>query len=133
MNCPPDRKAWRETAEGSMPLLVPLVALEHMRKRFPEIWMEELPAGIPLLGRALTLADSEAMKAGIAVDDWKLPVFRKRLTAAGYKYEDGGALTSGVTLLTVKTNNMFALKKVLEECQAECAEMKKGTANEDGS
>ena len=60
------------------------------------------------------------MRAGIAVDNWKLPVFRKRLSAAGYEYEDGGALTADATLLTVETDNMFALKKVLEECQAEC-------------
>ena len=60
------------------------------------------------------------MKAGIAVDDWKLPVFRKRLTEAGLTYEDGGALTSGVTLLTVKTNNILKLKTLLEKCQREC-------------
>lgn len=60
------------------------------------------------------------MKAGIAVDNWKLPVFRKRLTEAGYKYEDGGALTGEATLLTVETNNPLALKKVLEMCQTEC-------------
>lgn len=60
------------------------------------------------------------MKAGIAVDDWKLPVFRRRLTGAGYAYQDGGALTPGTTLLTVETSDMLALKKVLEQCQTEC-------------
>lgn len=60
------------------------------------------------------------MKAGIAVDDWKLPIFRKRLTEAGYDYEDAGALTAGTTLLTVETGDMLALTKVLEACQAEC-------------
>jgi len=34
------------------------------------------------------------MKAGIAVDNWKLPIFCKRLTEAGYDYVDGGALTA---------------------------------------
>jgi hypothetical protein len=29
------------------------------------------------------------MKAGIAVDNYKLPVFRKRLKEAGYAYQDG--------------------------------------------
>ena len=67
------------------------------------------------------------MKAGIAVDNWKLPVFRRRLSEAGYAYEDGGGLTGDTTLLTVETDNMFKLKKVLEECQAEC---RKGTASE---
>lgn len=66
------------------------------------------------------------LKAGIAVDDWKLPVFRKRLTEAGYTYEDAGPFTDGTTMLHVKTNNILALKKVLEACQAECRKMKKG-------
>ena len=65
------------------------------------------------------------MKAGIAVDNWKLPVFRKRLTEAGYAYDDAGELTPGTTLLTVKMTDMLALKKVLERCQSECREMKR--------
>jgi hypothetical protein len=57
MNCPADRKPWRDTPEGPMPMLVPAATLEFMRKRFPQIWIEEMPAGIRLFGRALTLAD----------------------------------------------------------------------------
>ena len=60
------------------------------------------------------------MKAGIAVDNWKLPVFRKRLKEAGYEYQDGGPLTGDTTLLTVETSDMLALKKVVERCQVEC-------------
>lgn len=60
------------------------------------------------------------MKAGIAVDDWKLPTFRKRLTEAGYTYQDAGAFTGDTTILTVETNDMLKLKKVIEQCQAEC-------------
>lgn len=63
------------------------------------------------------------MKSGIAVDDWKLPVFRRRLSEAGYEYDDAGALTDGTTLLTVHTDNIFALKAVLEACQSECRRM----------
>lgn len=59
--------------------------------------------------------EARRMKAGIGVDNWKLPVFRKRLTEAGYSYEDAGPLTGDTTLLTVETDNMFALKKVLED------------------
>lgn len=58
------------------------------------------------------------MKAGIALDNWKLPIFRKLLTEAGYEYEDGGPLTAASTLLTVETDNMLALKAVLERCRA---------------
>lgn len=65
------------------------------------------------------------MKAGIAVDNWKLPVFRERLTEAGYKYADAGPLPGDTTLLTVETNDMLRLKRVLEECQTECREKKR--------
>ena len=64
------------------------------------------------------------MKAGIAVDDWKLPVFRRRLTEAGFKYKDAGALMIGVTFLTVEYDDMLKLKRVLEACQGECREAK---------
>jgi hypothetical protein len=64
------------------------------------------------------------MKAAIAVDDWKLPVFRKRLTEAGYAYSDAGGFLGSNTILHVETNDILALKKVLEKCQAECRAMK---------
>ena len=70
---------------------------------------------------------AEKMRAGIAVDNWKLPVFRKRLSEAGYDYNDCGQLIGDTTLLTVETNNMLALKKVLERCQSECRKMRKGS------
>ena len=65
------------------------------------------------------------MKAGIAVDDYKLPVFRRRLSEAGYTYEDAGPVTGDTTLLTVETDDMLALKRLLEQCQSECREMKR--------
>ena len=61
------------------------------------------------------------MKVAIAVDNWKLPIFRKQLTDAGYVYTDGGALTHDTTLLTVETDDITALGKVLVACQAEAA------------
>jgi hypothetical protein len=57
MICPPDRTPFRATADGPMPMLVPASAIDWMRRSFPTIWMEELPADVPLLGRPLTLAD----------------------------------------------------------------------------
>lgn len=65
------------------------------------------------------------MKAAIALDDWKLPVFRKRLTEAGYQYQDAGAFAGANTLLTVETDDFLALKKVIEACQTECRKMGK--------
>lgn len=71
------------------------------------------------------------MKAGIAVDDWKLPVFRKRLTEAGFQYTDAGGLTHNTTVLTVETNDILNLKKVLEQCQLEVnRRTNKGIPNE---
>ncbi|MEJ7831302.1 MAG: hypothetical protein WKF79_00165 [Nocardioides sp.] len=60
------------------------------------------------------------MKAGIALDDWKLPVFRKRLSEAHYVYEDAGSPSPGVTMLHVETDDTAALAKVIIACQAEC-------------
>lgn len=65
------------------------------------------------------------MKVGIALDNWKLPVFRKRLEEAGYSYEDGGALTAEATLLTIITDDVTALGVVVAQCQAECARTKR--------
>lgn len=60
------------------------------------------------------------MKIAIALDNWKLPIFRKGLTDAGYEYTDAGGLTHDSTVLTVVTDNILALKAVVEKCQAEC-------------
>ncbi len=60
-------------------------------------------------------------KAGIAVDDWKLPVFRRQLTAAGFEYEDRGPLTGDTTMLAVETDDVPRLAALLKDCQAECA------------
>lgn len=70
------------------------------------------------------MVTKDDMKAGIVVDNWKLPVFRKRLTKAGYDYRDGGAITVDTSLLLVETNNTLALKKVLERCETECQTMR---------
>lgn len=64
------------------------------------------------------------MRIGIALDDWKLPIFRKRLTESGYVYNDAGALSSGVTLLTVDTEDVSGLESVVKKCQQECKDSK---------
>lgn len=65
------------------------------------------------------------MKVGIVIDNWKLPVFRKRLTDAGFGYTDAGGLTSNSTVLTVETDNILKLKRVIEDCQLACATQRK--------
>lgn len=62
----------------------------------------------------------DVLRAAIVLDDWKLPVFRKRLEEAGYEYRDHGPLTRNTTTLTVQTTNLLALKSLLDACEAEC-------------
>ncbi len=64
------------------------------------------------------------MKAGIAVDDWKLPVFRQRLTEAGFTYTDAGGLTHNTTVLTVVTDDVSRLGDVVKACQRECSQQR---------
>lgn len=63
--------------------------------------------------------EQDAMKIGIAVDDWKLPTFREALAEAGFKYEEG-VLTAGTTLLSVETDDIKALAMVVGMCSAQC-------------
>ena len=64
------------------------------------------------------------MRAGIAIDNWKLPIFRKRLTDAGYEYTDGGPITGDTTLLKVEIDDLLKLATVVAACQAECAKQR---------
>lgn len=64
------------------------------------------------------------MKAAIGLDNWKLPIFRDRLSAAGFSYNDGGAITGDTTLLTVETDDLLALQKTIVNCEAECKKQK---------
>lgn len=66
------------------------------------------------------------MKAAIFLDNWKLPVFRRNLTQAGFDYTDGGGLTVGTTILTVVTDDMDALGLIVASSAAECAGMRNG-------
>ena len=62
------------------------------------------------------------MKAAIILDDWKLSIFRKNLTAAGYEYKDGGAAGPEMTLLTVEYTNIMHLQSVVHSSERECRE-----------
>lgn len=66
------------------------------------------------------------MKAGIVLDDYKLPIFRKRLEEAGFTYEDGGEVFGG-TLLRVNftAENFHKLRDTVEACERECKNLKR--------
>lgn len=57
---------------------------------------------------------------GIAIDDWKLPVFKRHLDRAGYAYTEHPGLTKNTLLLKVKTEFVSDLQPVVEAAQKEC-------------
>ena len=59
------------------------------------------------------------MRAGIAIDAWKLSIFDRHLTSAGYAYTDGPGLTQDTRLLTVSTENVEALEVVVRAANTE--------------
>jgi hypothetical protein len=61
-------------------------------------------------------------KAAVAIDAWKLPIFKKHLDAAGYKYEEPVNLTTdGENLiLRVHYDWLRELKLVVDAAVREC-------------
>lgn len=61
------------------------------------------------------------MKIAIAIDPWKLEIFQRRLSQAGYAYEKGPGLTEESLHLYVTTENMEALEVVVRAANLEAA------------
>ena len=61
------------------------------------------------------------LKAAIAIDAWKLPIFERRLKQAGYTFTNRGGLTADTLVLTVDTENMGALAAVVYAANNEAA------------
>lgn len=61
------------------------------------------------------------MKAGIAIDNWKFPIFERRLKQAGYSFERADGLTEEAMVLTVVTDNLEALGIVVQAANTEAA------------
>ena len=64
------------------------------------------------------------MRAGIAIDKWKLPVFAKHLATAGYSYTEHAGVTDDTLMLKVETNDLEALGSVAQAANDECAIMR---------
>lgn len=62
------------------------------------------------------------MKAGIAIDNWKFPIFERRLKQAGYSFERADGLTKDAMVLSVTTNNVEALGEVVKAANTEAAQ-----------
>lgn len=58
--------------------------------------------------------------AGVAIDNWKLPIFKKHLDGAGYEYTEHPGLTADTMLLKVKCKFVSKLQTVIEAAQKEC-------------
>jgi len=65
------------------------------------------------------------MKAGIVIDDWKLPIFARHLSQAGYSYEKRPGVTKDTLLLTVETDGARTLETVVRAANTEAADTSK--------
>lgn len=65
--------------------------------------------------------------AGISIDDWKLPIFKRHLSNAGFAYTEHPGLTSGTLFLKVKTPTVAQLQPVVEAAHKECRNAKNNT------
>jgi hypothetical protein len=61
------------------------------------------------------------MIAGIYIDDYKLPVFERRLAESGYAWDKSPGITRDTLLLRVTTDNPQALAHVISEANAEAS------------
>lgn len=61
------------------------------------------------------------MKVGIAIDDWKLPIFGRHLSQSGYVFKNAGELCASTLLLQVETENAEALAGVINAANTEAA------------
>lgn len=59
--------------------------------------------------------------AAVAIDDWKLAIFKKHLDAAGFMYTEHPGITSDTLILRVKYEWVSSLKPIIEAANAECA------------
>jgi hypothetical protein len=65
--------------------------------------------------------------AGIAIDAWKLSIFERHLTQAGYTFTNVGPLTKDSLVLKVTTDNVVALGEVVKAANTEAALTKGAT------
>lgn len=63
------------------------------------------------------------MRVGIAVDSWKFDIFVKMLIEADYEFSDT-KITEGVILLSIETENVNELSKLVAKANNACARSK---------
>ena len=68
------------------------------------------------------VAPMKSKTAAIVLDDWKLPIFDRRLKQAGYSFTNAGAFMPGSLILQVETTNLVALGVVVKAANDEAAQ-----------
>lgn len=63
-------------------------------------------------------------KAGVVIDAWKLPIFKKHLDEAGYNYQQFNGPTKGVITLQVEYVFVKDVQPIIEAANSECAKEK---------
>lgn len=63
-------------------------------------------------------------KCLIAIDSWKLPIFKKHLTAAGYQYDEAQGVSPDTLFLTVFALSEWALEPIVRVANNEAARSK---------
>lgn len=58
-------------------------------------------------------------KAAVVIDNWKLPIFERHLTQAGYNFQNTGSFTEDSLVLQVMTENLTALEAVVRAAHTE--------------
>jgi hypothetical protein len=60
------------------------------------------------------------MKAGIVLDTWKLPIFERHLTGAGFDFTESNGPTKDTLLLTVEFEEVGEVQSVVTAANNEC-------------
>lgn len=60
------------------------------------------------------------MTAGIAIEKWKLPIFKRHLDGARYSFTEHPGVTAETMFLKVQTSDLIALQTVIQAAQREC-------------
>lgn len=66
------------------------------------------------------------MKIGIFLDEWKLPTFKRRLTAEGYKFKKGPGVAPGTVSLHIESEDLPALNVLIKDINEEAARSRAG-------
>jgi len=59
------------------------------------------------------------IRAGVFIDAWKLPIFKRHLSEAKYSFSEHPGLTPDTLQLHVMTNSVLDLKPIIEAANAE--------------